>query len=173
MKRVKLISLTTIAIAIAFTFIACKGNKSKNNTSLFLWDNKITVQVSNKEILSKYSSFAEFVDKDAPQKQQIVFTTNVALRNFEYIAIQYIYDEEQEQFNIFKTAVKHSIDELLPKRPFIVNWMEIGTFPHAGISFIDENNVKRHFAIVSNNAEPEEDNRGHILLIEFSPVKSS
>jgi hypothetical protein len=39
--------------------------------------------------------------------------------------------------------------------------------PHRGITFVDENNVKRYFAIVANNAEPEEGGTAPVLLVEY------
>ena len=117
----------------------------------------VTVQISSPAILSQYRSFIEHTDESASGAQKIVFTAAAPVRDFKYLAIQLVYDEEREQFTLLETAVHYSIDELLPARPLVVNWMPVGTFPHAGISYIDAHNVKRYFAIMDNtDAGPEE-----------------
>jgi len=135
---------------------------------LFLWDNKITVQILNDEVIYEQGVFIEYFDEEALGNQRIVFTTNVELSDFRYTAIQL--DFTQAAIHIIEHDVKFRINRFNPEYPFVVNWRDVGTKPHAGISFTDENDVRRYFAIVANNAEPEEDNRGAILLIEYPHV---
>jgi len=146
------------------TFI--KKSELISDTGLFLWDGKITVQIANNEILNKYHFFEEFSDHNASQRQKIVFTTTTAVRDFRYISIRLV-DDEQGRMNIHEDGTEYLIDEFLPGRPFVVNWMEAGSMPHRAISYIDENNTLKYFVIVANNAEPEEEMRGPVLLIEY------
>jgi hypothetical protein len=152
--------------AIAFEY--------NDSEELYLWDGKISVQIANDEILSRYRSFVEFINRDISEypNLQLIFNTTVPLRDFKYVDMHLVYDEELWRHVVLDYTVKYSMNELTPNRPFVVNWIEIGTINSIGISFIDENNVRRFFSIVTNRAGLEEDGRGQILLIEYFSTAS-
>jgi hypothetical protein len=127
----------------------------------------IKVALATDEVLKKYNSFDEFVDENTHEIQKIVFSTTVPVRNFKYSAIELDLEHEPTRIIEHYHAVKHQIDELSPEHSFVVNWMEIGSMPHAGISFHVENGPRRYFAIVGNNADPEEGSSSPVLLVEY------
>ena len=165
----------TIALLLSATILtSCKGRATdgRNTTTVHVGEIEIVVRIATDELLEQYASYVEFFDENTSQRQWLIFTTNVAVREFRYISLELVYDDDSEQFFIRENSVMYELDILLPHRPFIVNWMERGTFPHAGASFLDENNIRRYFFIGANNADPEEDPRGPILFIERPPISS-
>ena len=160
------INKTLIYVIIA-TLIFTVASTSVDNAGLYLWDGKITVQVVNYEVLSRYSTYVELVDESTSLYHRIIFNTTVILRDFRYGSIELVFDEETERMVLGEFNPLHWEYELRPEHPFIVNWMDIGTMPHRAISFKDENDIIRLFAITTNNADPEEDERGIVLLIEY------
>ncbi|MCL2801195.1 MAG: hypothetical protein FWD28_05515 [Treponema sp.] len=169
--------MTPIRYFFSFLFISillfsCNVKKEQNyyNDAWFVTptQERLRITLLMPKIISQYNSFIEFDDKEAPKEQKIIFTANDTLRDFKYTALQLYFDHDI--IRIVEHRVKFQIDELLPEHPFVVNWMEIGTMPHAGISFLDKNNQRRYFSINANNADPEEGGTAPILLIEYPGV---
>jgi hypothetical protein len=90
--------------------------------------------------------------------EKIAITTAVAVKDFNFIELGY--DD-----NLFVKNTPHSLEELSPEKPFIVNCTigGGGGIPNWGISYTDENNAKRYFSISENGVN------GRYKLSEFHP----
>lgn len=111
------------------------------------------------ELIGKYASCKEFIEFDEDGYQKIIFVANTELKDFKFITIGH--RSENNSVFFFEESVLYSIDKLTPEEPFVVTWVEWGTMPHRGISFVDENNVTRYFTITSSGLD------GSLLITEF------
>jgi hypothetical protein len=101
----------------------------------------LRVDLAPGKISGEYYLFEEEYKGYTPSK--IIFRTNIAAKDFKFIALEY----DQKAEAIKPSKVLYSLDALLPEKPLVVTWMEIGSVPHRGISFLDENNVTRYFSL--------------------------
>lgn len=117
----------------------------------------INVDYMTDELLNKYNSFDEFIEDESLPR--IIFTTNITVKDFKFIEIDF--RDGDEDFTFFESKVLSSLEELSPEKPFVVTWMEQGTIPHRGISFIDETDTTRYFYIAMSGKD------GSIFIDEF------
>ncbi|MEA4895463.1 MAG: hypothetical protein VB064_09375 [Oscillospiraceae bacterium] len=115
----------------------------------------VSVDYATDELINKYDSFYEFVEFKDEGYQKIIFTTCISVKDFRFIEVGY----KDEDINVNK--VLYSMEELSPEKPFVVTWMEWGSIPHRGISFVDETNKIRYFYIAMSGED------GSLLLVEF------
>ncbi len=121
--------------------------------------NSLNVDYVTNEYLNKYDIFDEFVDYDTEQK--IIFYSDTKVKDFKYIELS---NNFYDDFGITYTEEKilFSIDELLPEKPFVVSWMEIGDIvSYRGVAFTDENNITKYFYIADSGKDKS------LSLIEF------
>ncbi len=116
----------------------------------------ISVDFAPNKISGEYDLFEEEYKRNTPSK--IIFRTNVAAKDFKFIALEY---DQQKAEAIKPYKVLYSLDALLPEKPLVVTWMEIGLMPHRGISFVDENNVTRYFSLSLSGED------GSTILVEL------
>lgn len=119
----------------------------------------VSVDYTTDELLSKYDSFTEFIEFEDEGFQKIIFTTNIAVKDFRFIEVGY--KDNDMNVTFFENEALYSLEELSPAKPFAVTWMEQGTIPHRGISFIDETDTTRYFYITMSGED------GALLLVEF------
>lgn len=119
----------------------------------------VSVDYSTDELLNKYDSFTEFIEFEDEGFQKIIFTSNIAVKDFRFIEVA----NKDNKMNVpfFENKVLYSLEELSPTKPFAATWMEQGAMPHRGISFIDETNTTRFFYITMSGED------GSLLLVEF------
>lgn len=120
----------------------------------------VSVDYASDELLSEYDSFSEFIEFEDEGFQKIIFTTNIAVKDFRFIEVGY--KDDDIDFTFFENDVLYSLEELSPAKPFVVTWMEQGTIPHRGISFIDETGATRYFCIAMSGED------GSVFLVEFN-----
>ena len=116
----------------------------------------VSVDYATDELIKKYDAVEEFEEEGF---QKIIFTTNLAVKNFRFIEISY--KEEDGTINFFENKVLHSLDEFLPEKPFVVTWMEQGAIPHRGVAFDDESGTTRYYYLSMSGED------GSVLLVEF------
>lgn len=116
----------------------------------------VSVDYVTDELINKYDAVEEF---DEAGDQKIIFTTNLAVKNFRFIEIGY--QEDDGNIKFFENKALFSLDEFLPEKPFVVTWMEQGAMPHRGIAFDDESGTTWHFFISMSGED------GSVLLVEF------
>ena len=116
----------------------------------------VSVDYATEELINKYGAVEEFEEEGF---QKVIFTTNLAVKNFRFIEISY--KEEDGTIKFFENKVLYSLDEFLPEKPFVVIWMEQGAIPHRGIAFDDESGTTRHYYLSMSGED------GSVLLVEF------
>ena len=124
----------------------------------------ISVSLAPDEVSDGYDFFEdEYYLGYEPEPQKIMFSTNVVAKDFKFLAIAW--REGNQYANFYETTELYSLDELSPEKPLVATWLNLGTMPHRGISFVDENNITRYFYITLNQAD---NGNEPILLVEFS-----
>jgi len=171
-------AIVILAIAAA-VFYGVSGSINTINTNITETNNNVwfiaangavKVTIATDEILyqSGFENIYGFYDEETPADQRLIFSTNSRGIDLGYIAIHIEYDGEKEQFFIVERDVK-CYQIITPNNPFVVNWTETGSGPHRGITFIDENNVQRYFAIAAN---PDKSSLVPVLLGEYPSLPS-
>jgi len=96
------------------------------------------------ELLNKYASFHEYIDnKDG---DTLIIRTDTAIKDFAFISVKY--DDTGDKVSLLAGDTLFSVDELSPQKPFVVKMLDPGgVLPAYGISFVDENGVKRYYSI--------------------------
>lgn len=108
---------------------------------------------------NSYVEYDEYNDKDCPR---IIFTTNTVLKDFKFIEIGW-YEDTGGNIKFYEKTVLYSLKELSPEKAFVTAWMEQGSIPHRGVSFVDKNNTIKKFSIQMSGED------GSIYLTEISP----
>ena len=108
------------------------------------------------EFYNKYNTFDEFIDFSAPGYNKIYIRTNITIKDFKYIEAAY-----EPNIGLVEISVLYSQDELSPEKPFVVTWMQPGTLPNRGITFVDENNMERKFFVHASGFDDS------LLITEF------
>ena len=116
----------------------------------------VSVDYATDELINRYDAVEEFEEVGF---QKIIFTTNLAVKNFRFIEVSY--QEKDGNIKFIENKVLYSLDEFLPEKPFVVTWMEQGAIPHRGIAFDDESGTTRHFYLSMSGED------GSVLLVEF------
>lgn len=113
-----------------------------------------------------YDSFAELIEFecDCEGPHELIIVPNMPLYDFRWIGIGHSFYD----FYFYNTDI-YEAGEITPTRPFLVTWRAGGTFPHRGISFVDNNGVTRYFSLNTNNACFDESPWGRYVLSEFLP----
>jgi tetratricopeptide (TPR) repeat protein len=119
----------------------------------------VSIDYMSDELVRKYDSIAEFIEFEDEGYQKIIFTTNIAVKDFKFIEVSF--KEQDMGIAFFENKILYSLEELLPEKPFVVTWMEWGSIPHRGISFIDETDTTRYFSIQASGED------GSLYLSEF------
>jgi len=110
---------------------AREGSSGETGNSLSLQE--ILIRRATDDILESFNSYFEFNDTNR-SGEKIVISANFTLNNFDFLAINY--DYEQDAFIVEKVLT--SINELTSERAFLINNSNIGgDVPIRGISFFN------------------------------------
>ena len=150
-------NITRAESAAIICRIVMPAERKKLNLSQVI----VSGDFANDAILGSYDSFESFVEFDEAGYQRIVLATNIAVKSFKYIEIGFNPDDDRM---FFEKSVLYELQTLTPEKPFLVTWMGLGTMPHRGISFVDENNLTRYFLIHESGLD------GSLLVTEFKPA---
>lgn len=106
----------------------------------------IQARPATEELLAQFNSYRELIEPGEENAPKIILSTDIAVRDFRFLALGVDIDEE---FNIefYAESVLYTIATLTPDEAFVVTWQSRGTFPHRGISFVDETDTIRVFAL--------------------------
>ena len=107
---------------------------------------EIHVEPATEALLAQFGSYHAFIEPGEEGAPQILFTTNITVRDFRFVEIGV---ETDDDFNIdfYVAAVLYTVDELRADEAFVVTWQSRGEFPDRGISFIDDTGVTRFFTL--------------------------
>jgi hypothetical protein len=127
-------------------------------------DGKAVLKVleATEEFLSEYNSYIEFVDNEIGFK--FAFIPHITIRNFQWIEVNHRMGDNNIVY--YQQSVLYSAGDLTPGTPFVVISMD-DDMPRRGISFVDEQDKRRYFAIMGNVADPEE-RPGMFIIMEFA-----
>jgi len=124
------------------------------------------VELATEEFLRDYNTPVEFIEFDEEGYQRIAILPIIEMRDFRWMEIGI--DTVNDNFVFYEANVLYSAGDLQPHTPFVVTWMEWGTMPHRGISFVDAHGERRYFTLGMNHAEGEEGaGSGMFMLNEF------
>ena len=156
MKKAKTLLFSLIALVMLF-MVGCTNSSTPDDNQSKSEEILISVDYAPDEISGEYNSFDE--EYNGYEAERIILRTNIAAKDFKFIEIGY--KGENTNIQYYEAAVLYSLDELSPENPLVVTWLEQGTVPHRGLSFVDENNITRYFYIAKSGED------GSLLLIEF------
>jgi len=117
----------------------------------------LQIERATDQVLNKFDDLYEYNDNDYGEK--IVIRTDVTLKNLNFISIGY--EDTGEQASFFAEDILYSINELSPKKALVIKTFISEGNPSRGISFLDENSIKRYFYISENGMD------SSLSLIEF------
>jgi len=161
----KLFKIMLLMTVILFT--GCKKNNAlKNNNS-----DEVIINVSyaDESFFEKYDTYDSFIQNEDSGK--IAFTANVPVYDFSWLSLSFefddidgiIYDIEEELY---------SLEELNPKKPFVVSWQEVGMMSCFGFSYRDKDGVKKYFVgrVGNYGMDPEEYDGPDFVINQFTPM---
>jgi len=115
----------------------------------------IYIDIATYEDLNKYDSFHQCsYNEDNEWGQLVIIWTDTEIKEFAFFTISYDLTEDEPFFMTlggtpFVIAdTLFSTDVLLPEKPFLVKISIPGIYPVCGVSYLDENDVTRYFAIL-------------------------
>ena len=147
------------------------GSDTKAPTAnLPLEELKIQIDVATDELLNTFANLHR-VDIRIPGDSEgvtLVVWANHALPSFAVITLTHDLLEDSDEWGFRPTDSFGSAEMLLPGEAFVIeNYMGLGTLPHRGISFSDENGGNtRVFFFQENHAYPEHGGQWIIQEIE-------
>jgi hypothetical protein len=129
----------------------------------------ISVALATEEHLWGYESHHLFLEFEEAGHQRVAISTDITVREFNWVELGH--EVVDDNFGFYAQTALYQLDELTPERPFVVTWMNWGTVPHRGITFLDGDGRYRYFALQLNTAdEPEAGGRGLFFFAEFEPI---
>lgn len=121
----------------------------------------VRVDYATDALLGQYASYDEFDEsEDLDYQVKVLFTTSTPVRDFKFLAGGYV-EGENDSFSFVADSVLYAADTVSPDKPLVVGTVFHGDFPTRGISFVDENNTTRTFALGMSGKD------GSLVLIEF------
>jgi hypothetical protein len=171
MKRI--LTIIIIIFILAFSLAGCKkktvtdetsssepSSTTANNSQLEITAKlqpTILIGRATDEVLNKYGSFYEYSDNNG---ERIIIWTDTSLRNFEFISIGFEFVEGQ--ISLFSEKPLYTVNELPPEKPFVLKTLISEGIPSRGISYLNENNIKKYFYISESGMD------GSLSLVEFN-----
>ena len=179
MKRLIFALLILVTV---FTFVSCgisdifnpKDNTDTENNADISSDIKeepvaeekpvkavVKVDFADDEILSSPNKFEEFIDDDSEYQVKVLFTVNTSVKDFRYFEIASVDVDEDENIIYNMGNELYSADKLTNERPIVIGMSFPGSMPSRGISFTDETETVRYFAVLMSGKD------GSLFMDEF------
>ena len=113
------------------------------------------LMIDNQDFLQQFDSYTYFENPIITADIWAAFTSTVDLREFQFFSLGIACDpwigEAWIPFYVGRPI--HGHQDVLPANvPVVVRWQPVGTWPHFGISFLDENGERLHFTLNDNTA---------------------
>lgn len=174
----KRLCLIFVALIITFALGGCKDAVNSENSDTTSTSSEtssssapsdsvetssinIQIDIATDELLGEYDSFYEYVnDEDG---ERLIIWTDKEVEDFAFISVDY--EDTEDEIAYHAGNILYSIDELSPKKPFVVKLLTPGLVPAYGVSFLDENGVERYYTINLSGRDPEE--APPYFLLEF------
>ena len=111
------------------------------------------ISLATDELLNKYDSFHEYISNE--DGDRLLIRTDKAIKDFAFIAVNW--REDDNRISLLAGDTLFSAVELSPEKPFVVKLLDPGgILPAYGISFVDEDGVKRYYSINTDKRGAEE-----------------
>ncbi|MFA5537252.1 MAG: hypothetical protein WDA53_08800 [Bacillota bacterium] len=124
----------------------------------------IHIDLAVDELISKYDSFYEYISDEGGTG--LIIWTDIELRDFAFIFIDQ--HDTDDGLSLLPGDKLFSVEKLSSEKPFVVTLLTPGLVPAYGVSFLDENNARRYFAI--NLDGRGEDEAPPYFLLEFCNI---
>jgi len=155
-SKIKMLVLAVLTLVCALSFASCNTQKPVAKPA------KLKIKPVTQGAVDKLASFTEFIEFDDEGYQKVLISTDSPVRDVKFVDVQ------EGGLNAFKAPdnVLYSFAELTPEKPFVVTWMNWGTMPHRGLSFVDESGETRFFYLHESGKD------GSLLINEFDEGSS-
>lgn len=126
-------------------------------------DNGTSIQAYwAEDVLHSYPEYEEFFADEDDSRESVIFITQEAVKDFKVLSLT-LENIEEDGNTAFSSAELYHLDILTPESPLLVHMTFYGTIPNYGISFTDQHDVVRNFAVVQSGKD------GSVILSEFQP----
>lgn len=156
-------AMIPLVTAFAWSTLGC--NKKPAEVS-------ISVLAADESFLKKYKMYESFIEHDE-HAHRIAFIPNVPVKDFSWLRIGFDHDDHDTV--VYEIAeVLYRVKELLPQKPLVVSWAEVGIMSAFGFSYRDANGQKKYFCGRTGNygADPEEYDGPGFVITEIFPQKT-
>lgn len=157
MIRVKKLVAVFTLVLLLLLMTGCQKEKSDSAIRT-----DFHIALATDETINKYDSFHEYNNDESGAR--LIIWPDGRVRNFAFISVGN--REVENKIYYFAKDTLFSVEELSPEKPFVVKLLIPGLVSAWGISFLDENNVQRYFAI--NLDGRGEDEASPYFLLEFN-----
>ena len=108
----------------------------------------ISVDYAPAQISSEYYYFEDnfYPETTFITPERIIVRVGQTTRGFRFFEINVETDEYTGNFTFLEGELLFSLGELTRQKPFVTSWVPLDV-PHRGISFLDNNDVRRYFSI--------------------------
>jgi len=113
------------------------------------------------EYLSNFEHIGTFAGNEEEFDNWLIFSANAPLNEFEFFGISH--DYEGDSIIWVEDSLLFSKTKIAPGQAVLIRWINHGTLPHRGFSFLDENGVRRNFVFNTDNSISD----NHLFFLEF------
>jgi len=135
---------------------------------------KIQIDVATDEILNAFTNLyhANLATPDNSDGVTLVIWANQPLFNFSVVALAADWLEDSDEWGFMPTFEFGSVSDFLPGEAFVIeNYKGLGTLPHRGVSFTDENGENTRVFFFSENQAYPEVGEGPWIIHEIEPER--
>jgi hypothetical protein len=136
MKKKIFAAILTLVLMIAV------GGCSAEETPASVLE-RFHIAIAEEELLDQYDSFHEYTADESSLR--VIIWTDTEVKDFAFFSIDY--DETGDQISLLAGDVLFSLDELSPEMPAVIEMTAPEVLPLYGISFLDEDDVRRYLSI--------------------------
>jgi hypothetical protein len=119
------------------------SSSSTSSSDVDVTLNNIHIGRATDELLSKYNSFHEYINDEGGDR--LIIWTDTEVKDFAFISINCTDMGDKVSYDAGDALF--SPGNLSPEKPFVVKLLIPGSLPAYGISFVDQNGLKRYFTI--------------------------
>ena len=163
MSKIKTKGKFSIIVSALMILSAACGQRSPNRNAAESLSSTVQIEHATDKVVNRFGSFYEYNDNDFGEK--IVIWTDGIQKNFDFISVGSEYTGEQISF--FAEDILYSINELTSEKALMIKMFISEGIPSRGISFLDENSVKRYFYISESGID------GSLSMVEFQNLKNN
>ena len=162
MNNNKLKKIMLLIAVIALSIISCNKNPSVKNIETD--EVLISVSYADESFFEKYKTYEQY-NINNEYSHKIAFIPNVPVKDFSWLSVGFKYDDDwdfvRDDDGGFVFVVEeelYRLEELLPQKPLVVSWVEVGMMSVFGYSYRDTDGQKKYFVgMVRNYGGDEEE----------------